>query len=68
VPDGLRRIWYGREFGVITFFDNGRPVTPQSVIQLSSNFHNDPTDVTAYGTRWLATAGTILKFEGGKFR
>lgn len=25
---------------------------------------NDPTDVTAHGTRWLATAGTILKFEG----
>jgi hypothetical protein len=28
---------------------------------------NDPTDVTAFGTRWLATAGTILKYEGGKF-
>lgn len=28
---------------------------------------NDPTDVTATGTRWLATAGTILKLEGGKF-
>jgi hypothetical protein len=28
---------------------------------------NDPTDVTAYGTRWLATAGTIIKYEGGKF-
>jgi hypothetical protein len=28
---------------------------------------NDPTDVTAYGTRWLATAGTILKYEDGKF-
>jgi hypothetical protein len=28
---------------------------------------NDPTDVTASGTRWLATAGTILKFEGGKY-
>jgi hypothetical protein len=28
---------------------------------------NDPTDVTAYGTRWLATAGTILKFEHGKY-
>ena len=28
---------------------------------------NDPTDVTAYGTRWLATAGTILKYEGGKY-
>jgi hypothetical protein len=28
---------------------------------------NDPKDVTAYGTRWLATAGTILKYEGGKF-
>ncbi|HYL83775.1 MAG TPA: hypothetical protein VE263_06050 [Candidatus Angelobacter sp.] len=28
---------------------------------------NDPTDVTATGTRWLATAGTIMKLEGGKF-
>jgi hypothetical protein len=28
---------------------------------------NDPTDVTATGTRWLATAGTILKLEGGKW-
>jgi hypothetical protein len=28
---------------------------------------NDPTDVTASGTRWLATAGTILKLGGGKF-
>jgi hypothetical protein len=28
---------------------------------------NDPTDVTAFGTRWLATAGTILKYEGGKY-
>jgi hypothetical protein len=28
---------------------------------------NDPTDVTASGTRWLATAGTILKYQGGKF-
>lgn len=28
---------------------------------------NDPTDVRATGTRWLATAGTILKLEGGKF-
>ena len=28
---------------------------------------NDPTDVTATGTRWLATAGTILKLGGGKF-
>jgi hypothetical protein len=28
---------------------------------------SDPTDVTAYGTRWLATAGTILKLEGGKY-
>ena len=28
---------------------------------------NDPTDVTAFGTRWLATAGTILKYEEGKF-
>jgi len=28
---------------------------------------NDPGDVTATGTRWLATAGTILKLAGGKF-
>ncbi len=28
---------------------------------------NDPTDVTASGTRWLATAGTILKFHGGRY-
>ena len=28
---------------------------------------NDPTDTTAYGTRWLATAGTILKYDGGKY-
>ena len=28
---------------------------------------SDPTDVTAYGTRWLATAGTILKLEGGRY-
>jgi hypothetical protein len=28
---------------------------------------NDPTDVTAKGTRWLATAGTILKLEGGRW-
>jgi hypothetical protein len=28
---------------------------------------NDPTDVTAYGTRWLATAGTILKYDEGKY-
>src|SRR3984893_10883880 len=28
---------------------------------------NDPTDVSATGTRWLATAGTILKLQGGKF-
>jgi len=28
---------------------------------------SDPMDVTAYGTRWLATAGTILKFEGGRY-
>ena len=28
---------------------------------------NDPTDVTAYGTRWVATAGTILKLAAGKF-
>src|SRR5216684_3464835 len=28
---------------------------------------NDPTDVTATGTRWLATAGTLLKLGGGKF-
>lgn len=28
---------------------------------------NNPTDVTATGTRWLATAGTILKLETGKY-
>jgi hypothetical protein len=28
---------------------------------------NTPTDVTATGTRWLATAGTILRFEVGKY-
>jgi hypothetical protein len=28
---------------------------------------NDITDVTATGTRWLATAGTILKLEGGRY-
>jgi len=28
---------------------------------------NDPTDVTLTGTRWLATAGTILKLEGGRY-
>jgi len=28
---------------------------------------NDPTDVTANGTRWLATAGTILKLEGSPY-
>ena len=28
---------------------------------------NDPTDVTAFGTRWLATAGTILKLEDGRY-
>jgi hypothetical protein len=28
---------------------------------------NDPTDVTATGTRWLATAGTLMKLEGGKY-
>lgn len=28
---------------------------------------NDPTDVTAAGTRWLATAGTILNFDDGRF-
>ena len=28
---------------------------------------NDPTDVSASGTRWLATAGTILKLEGGRY-
>ncbi len=28
---------------------------------------NDPTDVTATGTRWLATAGTILKYENGSY-
>jgi hypothetical protein len=28
---------------------------------------NNPTDVSGTGTRWLATAGTILKLENGKF-
>ena len=28
---------------------------------------NDPTDVSANGTRWLATAGTILKLEGNRY-
>jgi hypothetical protein len=28
---------------------------------------NNPMDVTATGTRWVATAGTILKLEGGKY-
>ena len=28
---------------------------------------NNPFDVTAYGTRWLATAGTILKLADGKY-
>jgi hypothetical protein len=28
---------------------------------------HDPTDVTAKGTRWLATAGTILQLEGGRW-
>jgi hypothetical protein len=28
---------------------------------------NDPTDVSFTGTRWLATAGTILKLDGGKY-
>lgn len=28
---------------------------------------NDPTDVTANGTRWLATAGTILKLDGNRY-
>jgi hypothetical protein len=28
---------------------------------------NDPTTVSATGTRWLATAGTILKLDGGKY-
>ena len=28
---------------------------------------NDPTDVSATGTRWLATAGTLMKLEGGRF-
>jgi hypothetical protein len=28
---------------------------------------NDPTDVRAIGTRWLATAGTIIKLVGGRF-
>jgi len=28
---------------------------------------NNPSDVTAYGTRWVATAGTILTLPGGKY-
>jgi len=28
---------------------------------------NNPYDVTATGTRWLATAGTILKYDGGRY-
>jgi hypothetical protein len=28
---------------------------------------NDPTTVSATGTRWLATAGTVLKLSGGKY-
>lgn len=28
---------------------------------------NNPADVTAYGTRWVATAGTILKLRGDKY-
>jgi hypothetical protein len=28
---------------------------------------NDPTTVSAAGTRWLATAGTILKLDGGTY-
>jgi hypothetical protein len=28
---------------------------------------NDPTTVSATGTRWLATAGTIVKFDNGIF-
>ena len=28
---------------------------------------NDPTDTTATGTRWLATAGTILKLQNGRY-
>jgi hypothetical protein len=28
---------------------------------------NDITDVTATGTRWLATAGTVLQLEGGRY-
>lgn len=28
---------------------------------------NDPTDISATGTRWLATAGTLMKLEGGKY-
>lgn len=28
---------------------------------------NDPTTVSLTGTRWLATAGTIIKLEGGRF-
>lgn len=28
---------------------------------------NDPTSVSATGTRWLATAGTLIKLEAGRF-
>ena len=28
---------------------------------------NDPTDVTATGTRWLATAGTIIQLSDGRY-
>ena len=28
---------------------------------------NDPTSVSLTGTRWLATAGTILRLDGGRF-
>ena len=28
---------------------------------------NDPTSVSATGTRWLATAGTLIKLTGGRF-
>jgi len=28
---------------------------------------NDPTTVSATGTRWLATAGTVIKLEGGRY-
>jgi hypothetical protein len=42
---------------------DGVHLTDQGILQGL----NDPTDVTATGTRWLATAGTILKLESGKY-